>query len=185
MVLENDTRPPLQAAYTASPEEPTRAASDAMFTMRPFLRAAIAGSTAWCMCSVPTRLIAMSRSHCAGSVLVNGAKTSQPALFTSTSIRPSACPVAVTAASTLARSMMSHPKACAWPPSARMALVTRSAASRFRSNTATFAPSAPKRRQVAPPMPPPVTTTAWFSKRCIMVLSMGGHQAGATCQNAD
>src|SRR5262245_36796575 len=42
-----------------------------------------------------------------------------------------------------------------------MSAATRSAASRFRSNTATLAPSLPKRRHVAPPMPPPppVTTT--------------------------
>ena len=179
MVLENDTRPPLQAAYTASPDEPTRAASDAMLTMRPFLRAAMPGSTAWCMCSAPVRLIAISLSHCAGSVLVNGLKTSQPALLTSTSIGPSDFSASATAASTLARSVMSQRKACARPPSARMPAATFSAASRFRSNTATAAPSLAKRRQVAPPMPPPppVTTTVLFSNRCIMVLSSVGRVA--------
>ncbi len=59
---EGATSPPLQAAYTASPEEPTRAASEAMLTMRPALRAAMPGSTAWCMCSAPVRLMAISFS---------------------------------------------------------------------------------------------------------------------------
>ena len=83
-----------------------------MLTMRPFLRAAMPGSTAWCMCSAPVRLIAISLSHCAGSVLVKGLKTSQPALLTSTSIGPSFVSAAATAASTLARSVMSQWKAC-------------------------------------------------------------------------
>ena len=52
--------------------------------------------------------MAMSLSHCAGSVLAKGRKTSQPALFTSTSIGPSLASAAATAASTLARSVMSQ-----------------------------------------------------------------------------
>ena len=79
------------------------------------------GSTAWCMCSAPVRLMAISLSHCAGSVLVKGLKTSQPALLTSTSMGPSLASVAATAVSTLARSVMSHLKASAVPPSARIA----------------------------------------------------------------
>ncbi|MNN36579.1 hypothetical protein D3C81_1504810 [compost metagenome] len=34
-VLEKESNPPLHAAYTASPDEPTLAASDAIFTTRP------------------------------------------------------------------------------------------------------------------------------------------------------
>jgi hypothetical protein len=36
MVLEKATRPPLQKAYTASPDEPPRAASEATFTTLPY-----------------------------------------------------------------------------------------------------------------------------------------------------
>ncbi len=46
MVFENEMIPPLQAEYTDSPDEPTRPASDEMFTIRPRPRAVIPWSTA-------------------------------------------------------------------------------------------------------------------------------------------
>ena len=46
--------------------------------MRADLRAAMPGSTAWCICSAPVRLMAMSFSHCAGSVLTKGRDRLEP-----------------------------------------------------------------------------------------------------------
>ena len=180
-VLDRATRPPLQAAYTASPEEPPRAASDATLTMRPYWRAAMPGSTACSMCSAPVRLMSMSLAHSAGTVLTKGLNTSQPALLTSTAMGPSCASTAATAASTWARSVMLQAKAVARPPVARMSAATFSAASKFMSNTATWAPSLAKRRQVAPPMPPPppVTMTVLPSNLCIFFSKRGLRGGGA------
>ena len=46
MVLVNEITPPLAPAYTDSRDEPTRAASEAMLTMRPQRASTMAGSTA-------------------------------------------------------------------------------------------------------------------------------------------
>src|SRR6185437_9107282 len=80
--------PPLAAEYTALPDEPTRPASEPRFTTAPVPWAAITGSTALQVCSTPYRLIAIARSQSAGSESTNGLALSQPALLTSTSIRP-------------------------------------------------------------------------------------------------
>ena len=45
-VLVNAITPPFAPAYTASPEEPTRPASEPMFTTRPHPRPTISGTTA-------------------------------------------------------------------------------------------------------------------------------------------
>ena len=137
--------------------------------MRPALRAAMPGSTAWCMCSAPVRLMAISLSHCGRLGLGEGLED-VPAGVVDQHVESarSACCAPATAASTLARSVMSHDEGLRLAAlGRRMAAATFSAASRFRSNTATLAPSLAKRRQVAPPMPPPppVTTTVLPSKR--------------------
>ena len=67
-VLVNAMMPPLHAAYTASPDEPTRPASDATLTTRPKPRSAMPRATTWCMFSGPYRLIWMTLSHSARSV---------------------------------------------------------------------------------------------------------------------
>ncbi|MNP79408.1 hypothetical protein D3C76_1772440 [compost metagenome] len=53
MVLLKAISPPLQKEYTASMDEPTRPASEEMFTTRPRPRSLIRRSTAWCMFSGP------------------------------------------------------------------------------------------------------------------------------------
>ena len=53
IVLVNAMIPPLAAAYTASPDEPTRPASDARFTTVPPPCPAMIGSTALQVCSTP------------------------------------------------------------------------------------------------------------------------------------
>ena len=184
IVLEKATIPALHAAYTASPDEPTRAASDEMLTTRPPPRSTMAGSTAWCMLSAPTKLMSIRRDQSSGWVSRNGTNRSQPALLTRTSIGPRSETVRSTAASTVDRSVMSHAIARARRPSAPSVSATAFAAPSFRSRTATAAPSAAKCRQRALPIPPPppVTITVLpsnlltglsFSRciRCSMILS--------------
>ncbi len=45
--------PPLAAEYTASPEEPTRPASEPMLTTAPYPWAAMTGNTAWHVLNTP------------------------------------------------------------------------------------------------------------------------------------
>src|SRR5699024_9611231 len=52
-VLVKATIPPLHAEYTASPLEPTRAASEAMFTTVPWPCSVITRTTDWLQCRVP------------------------------------------------------------------------------------------------------------------------------------
>ncbi|MDT4863571.1 hypothetical protein FQZ97_982840 [compost metagenome] len=98
-VFDRPIRPALQAAYTASPEEPTRAASEAMLMTLPPPASSIFGSTTWCMFRAPVRLMAISCSQCCGSVLRKGRKRSKPALLTSTVGVPSSCSMAATVVS--------------------------------------------------------------------------------------
>lgn len=53
IVLVNAMTPPLAAEYTASPDDPTRPASDARFTTEPWPCAAMIGSTALQVCRTP------------------------------------------------------------------------------------------------------------------------------------
>src|SRR6185295_2312413 len=127
------------------------------------------------MCSGPYRLIAINRSHSLGSVLRNGLKMSKPALLTRMATGPSAVSTAATAASTPLRSVISQAKACALPPDAPISFAIFCAPASSRSNTATRAPSAAKRRHVAEPIPPaPPVMMAVFPLNlviCIVLIS--------------
>src|SRR5258708_11096440 len=54
---------PLHAAYTDSPEEPTRAASEAMLITRPRPRCALFGATRWCKVIGPRMFVAVTDSQ--------------------------------------------------------------------------------------------------------------------------
>src|SRR6266702_3705652 len=147
--------PPLAAEYTASPDEPTRPASEPRFTTAPLPWAAMTGSTALQACSTPYRLIAIARSQSAGSESTNGLALSQPALLTSTSIRPNCSATRLDIAWTPWRSVTSARIATA--PGSSSAVVVALASS--TSVTTTLAPSAASFWAIALPMPcpPPVT----------------------------
>src|SRR6516164_5730221 len=86
-------------------------------------------------------------------VCTNGMKSSQPALFTTTSTGPSAASTARTADSTAAVRVTSISTAIAVPPAAVISLAVCSAALRFRSATATLNPSAASAAAMPLPMP--------------------------------
>ena len=109
-VFVNAMTPPLVAEYTASPDDPTRPASEAMFTMRPYLRSIIASSTARLQLIGPLRLTAMMRSHSSSVESTNGLITSMPALLTRMSGGPAAARTSSSAALTLAEETRRRPR---------------------------------------------------------------------------
>ena len=96
-VLVSAMMPPLHAEYSASPEEPTRPASEAMFTTLPPPRSTMPGSTQCSRFIAPIRLMEMIFCQNAGSVLRNGLNMSQPALLTRMSTGPASATAFFTA----------------------------------------------------------------------------------------
>ena len=171
--LGEATSPPLHAAYTASPDEPTRAASDAMLTMRPCARRH-AGQH---------RVVHVQRAgQVDGDQLVPlgrlglGERLEHvPAGVVDQHVdRPERRLGRGDRASTLARSVMSQPKAWAAPPLVADAggdLLGRASIQVEHGDACAFAGEAPAGRAADPP-PPPVTITVFdasprtHSSRC-------------------
>src|SRR4051812_11483481 len=120
------------------------------------------GSSAWLTRSTPTRLTSSTRCHRPSSVSLKKENSSLPALLTSTVGTPNASPTAATASRTEPPSVTSIANA-----SPSISEATSRAFSSCRSHTATRAPSAASRRDVAAPMPlaPPVTSAVSPSSR--------------------
>ncbi len=142
IVFVNAMTPPFVAEYTASPEEPTRPASEAMLTMRPDLRSIIASSTARLQLIGPFKLMAMIRSHSSSVESTNGLMTSMPALLTRMSGGPTSARTRSRARSTLADDDTSSATPMALPASVP---AVEAAASPSRSATTTVAPASANR----------------------------------------
>ena len=96
----------------------------------------------------------MTRSQSAGSESTNGPTLSQPALLTSTSMRPNCACTCATMASTDSRDVTS-----AWMPTPPMASAVSFAVCSLTSVTATVAPSAASFSAMPRPMPCPAPVT--------------------------
>src|SRR5947208_8679265 len=149
--------PAFAAEYTASPDDPTRPASEPMLTILPLRRSIIESSTARAQRIGPFRLIAITRSQVSSWLFTNGSILSQPALLTSTSIGPSCFAVSATASRTEAPSVTSMVTAIAPRP---ISAAVAAAVAESMSATATFAPSAARRSAIALPMPLPAPVTS-------------------------
>src|SRR6266851_2182310 len=182
-VLVNAMMPPFAPEYTASSDEPTRPASDPMLMTRPKPRSVIPGTTALMTRSAPLKLMSRILSQNSSVVLTNGMKSSQPALFTTTSTGPRAASTARTADSTEAVRVTSISTAMAVPPAAVISLAVCSAVVRFRSATATLNPAAASAEAMPLPIPwaPPVTMATRLLMRFSCVVVRGQRSAGSQC----
>ena len=105
---------------------------------------------------VPLRLILTTQSHVCSKSHSGGAYLGvTPALFTNTSIPPICFTVSATRDSHSALEETSPLNAMASPPCRTIKSATRWAASIFKSETTTLAPSLLKRRAIASPSPDP------------------------------
>ena len=138
----------------------------AIFTIRPYRRPIIPGSTALQHNTSPVTLMLKTNSQSSRSLSQIGTsrpfRLATPALLT----RMSTGPILVV----ISRKMRSRSASFVRSPisgTPSMALATRVALSADMSNTPTFAPAAESRRQIASPIPcpPPVTTATLPSNR--------------------
>src|SRR6516225_3185465 len=165
-VLVNAMMPPFAPEYTASSDEPTRPASEPMLMTRPKPRSIMPGTTALMTRSAPLKLMSRILSQNSSVVFTNGMKSSQPALFTTTSTGPRSASTARTADSTEAVRVTSISTAIAVPPAAVISLADCPAAVRFRSATATLNPFAAS--AVAMPLPMPWALPVTMATRLLM-----------------
>src|SRR6266550_4510164 len=175
---------------------PASPATEAMLTIAPRPRSSMMRSAARVHAKVPKRWTSSMRRHSASSMRLvtpserrappmiawkacsvcarsRGESSPMPALLARMSTVPHSRTTRAKSASTCALSATSVGTPMAVPPSARISAATRSALSRFRSATATCAPSAAKRRAIARPIPdpPPVTTATRLVSRAMRRLS--------------
>ncbi len=140
--------------------------------MEPPPAAIICGNTAFVVRNMPLTLMSCSQSHSSSVVSRKGLMTMVPAWLNSTVIGPKAALTAATPASTstafdtsaLTRARHRRRRG-SLPPFPRLA-------ARLWSRMPTFAPSAAKSREAAPPMPvaPPVISAIFPSRRPGMML---------------
>src|SRR5271154_4051773 len=171
-VFVNAMMPPLAPEYTASSDDPTRPASEPMLITRPKPRSTMPGTTACMTRSAPLKLMSRILSQKSSEVFRNGMKSSQPALLTTISMSPSSAATVLTALRTDSVSVTSTWTAIASPPAPAMRFAVASAASRFRSATATRNPLAPKVSEMPWPMPwaPPVTNATRLVMSSLLVM---------------
>src|SRR6188508_2737231 len=138
-----------------------------MLTIRPHLRSTMPGRTALVSLRTPLKLTSITRSQKGSSVSRNGCSSSQPALFTRTSIAPSRSVVSATAAATESVLVTSSVTAIALPPFFSIARAVSRASSPRRSPMATARPSAASFSAIPRPIPraAPLTKATLFTGR--------------------
>src|SRR6185503_6068334 len=148
------------AEYAVQPELGRVAEPEEMLTMRPKPRSSIPGSTTRTGRYVPPTLIAMLRSHSAGSDLERGAiGSTMPAQFTRIDAGPTQRAVASPRSWTWRSSATSAVCASAWPPERLIVFTTSSSSGALRDASTTDAPRAASVSATARPSPRPAPVT--------------------------
>ena len=127
--------------------------------MRPKPRANMPGSTAWLALTAPMTCTSHIAVKIDGSVLMNGALSTEPALLTRIPIGPRAASAAATCRLTAAAAVTS---AIPQPAASPAATASRNGGS-LRPITVTMLPAPASAAAMARPMPhpPPVTKACW------------------------
>jgi hypothetical protein len=158
---------PFDAQYAARLRRPTSAATDAMFTIDPRPRAAIAGIACLQHRNVPRAFTAKTRSQTSSGVSGAVVVDPTPATLTSTSTGPTRSAASMKLDTEPSSATSKRAQVIEAPAADR-------SASSSRSPPTTRAPSAAKRAAIAAPMPDaaPVTTAIFPSS--LMLASFRG-----------
>src|SRR5437763_9390432 len=159
-----------------------KAPIEAMLMMLPERCASSLRPNAWQGRYVPFRFSAMMPSNSSSGKSSAGERKALPALFTSTSTRPSSSTTRSARASTAALSVTSQPIATARPPCSSIVATVRAAPSSFTSTIASDAPAWARPFAIAAPspLPPPVTTaTRPSSRNSVLTKPAGTSKTGS------